>query len=315
MRCHLACRRGRGCRGRLGGSPPTLGEGRRWHPVLSRMPVRPHSLLLKSLEVAKRAAAIMLLVACSSPRAAPAQSANPAETWSMYRGDLSRSDRPGSGTARWGVLRFMDLTARHRVVGGASMRLRLFSLLSAAALFMLGAVPASATSEGHDYLALGDSVPFGFSPLLNPNDAHNFVGYPEIVAQGLDVKDVNAACPGEATGGFLLLTGTDNVCRPYRASFPLHVEYQVSQMDFTLRYLTGHRDTRLITLTLGANDVFHLQNVCGAAHPGDPTAFAACVNQALPAVLATMRANLNTILSQIRATGYDGLIVAGTHLH
>jgi len=193
------------------------------------------------------------------------------------------------------------------------MRLRLFSLLSAAALFMLGAVPASATSEGHDYLALGDSVPFGFSPPLNPNDAHNFVGYPEIVAQGLDVKDVNAACPGEATGGFLLLTGTDNVCRPYRASFPLHVEYQVSQMDFTLRYLTGHRDTRLITLTLGANDVFHLQNVCDAAHPGDPTAFAACVNQALPAVLATMRANLNTILSQIRATGYDGLIVAVTY--
>src|SRR5438874_2345032 len=136
----------------------------------------------------------------------------------------SRPDRPGSGTARWGVLRFMDLTARHRVVGGASMRLRLFSLLSAAALFMLGAVPASATSEGHDYLALGDSVPFGFSPPLSPNDAHNFVGYPEIVAQGLDVKDVNAACPGEATGGFLLLTGTDNVCRPYRASSSLHVE-------------------------------------------------------------------------------------------
>src|SRR3989441_3981914 len=58
------------------------------------MPVRPHSLLLLSLEVAKRAAAIMLLVACSSPPAGPAPSANPAETWSMYRGDLARDGHP-----------------------------------------------------------------------------------------------------------------------------------------------------------------------------------------------------------------------------
>ncbi|TMF09339.1 MAG: hypothetical protein E6I41_06045 [Chloroflexi bacterium] len=62
------------------------------------MPVRPHSLLLQSLEVAKRAVAIMLLVACSSPPAAPAQSANPAETWSMYRGDLARDGHPPTAT-------------------------------------------------------------------------------------------------------------------------------------------------------------------------------------------------------------------------
>ena len=40
----------------------------------------------------------MLLVACSSPRAAPAQSANPAETWSMYRGDLARDGHPPTAT-------------------------------------------------------------------------------------------------------------------------------------------------------------------------------------------------------------------------
>jgi hypothetical protein len=44
------------------------------------------------------------------------------------------------------------------------MRVRLFALLSAVALFVIAAVPASATSEGHGYLALGDSVPFGFNP-------------------------------------------------------------------------------------------------------------------------------------------------------
>ncbi len=187
------------------------------------------------------------------------------------------------------------------------MRVRLLALLSAVALFALGAVPASADSQGHDYLALGDSVPFGFSPLLNPNDADNFIGYPEIAAQRLDIKDVNATCPGEATGGFISLTGTDNVCRPYRAAFPLHVQYQVSQLDFALRYLTGHRDTRLITLTLGANDFFRFQKDCAAG----PTVGTCPLG--LGGVLATMRANLQEIFSDIRSTGYAGLIVAVTY--
>jgi len=187
------------------------------------------------------------------------------------------------------------------------MRVRLLALLSAVALFALGAVPASADSQGHDYLALGDSVPFGFSPLLNPNDADNFIGYPEIAAQRLDIKDVNATCPGEATGGFISLTGTDNVCRPYRAAFPLHVQYQVSQLDFALRYLTGHRDTRLITLTLGANDFFRFQKDCTAG----PTVGTCPLG--LGGVLATMQANLHTIFSDIRSTGYAGLIVAVTY--
>jgi lysophospholipase L1-like esterase len=178
-------------------------------------------------------------------------------------------------------------------------------MVSTVALFALAAVPASAASEGHDYLALGDSVPFGFSPLLNPNDASNFIGYPEIVAQRLDIKDVNATCPGEATGGFLSLTGTDNVCRPYRASFPLHTQYGVSQMDYALRYLTGHKDTRLITLTLGANDLFRWQKDCKVT----PQPFGTCP-LGFGGVLAVMQANLHTIFLAIRSTGYTGLIVA-----
>src|SRR5436189_194890 len=83
------------------------------------------------------------------------------------------------------------------------------------------AIPTSASSEGHSYLALGDSVSFGFNPLLNPTNAANFTGYPEIVAQRLNIEDVNPACSGEATGSFISLTGLDNVCRPYRSAFPL----------------------------------------------------------------------------------------------
>ncbi|TMD34922.1 MAG: SGNH/GDSL hydrolase family protein [Chloroflexi bacterium] len=187
------------------------------------------------------------------------------------------------------------------------MRVRIFGLLSALALMVLGAVPASATSEGHSYLALGDSVPFGFSPLKNPSDAANFIGYPEIVARALNIEDVNATCPGEATGGFLSLTGTDNVCRPYRSAFPLHVSYSGTQVAFATAYLKSHPRTRLVTLTLGANDAFRFQKDCLAG----PTVGTCPLG--LGGVAATMQANLNTILGAIRATGYTGLIVAVTY--
>lgn len=187
------------------------------------------------------------------------------------------------------------------------MRFRVLTLISVIALFLGGAVPASAASEGHGYLALGDSVPFGFNPLVSPFDARNFIGYPEIAAQLLNVEDVNATCPGEATGGFLSSTGTDNVCRPYRAAFPLHVDYSGTQMAFATAYLLAHRDTRLVTLTLGANDLFRFQKDCAVS-----TTFGTCP-LGLGGVLAVMQANLKTIFATLRGTGYAGLIVAVTY--
>jgi lysophospholipase L1-like esterase len=198
------------------------------------------------------------------------------------------------------------------------LRARFLALITAVVLALLGAVPASADGGGGGgggdnnnqdggYLALGDSVPFGFSPLLDARDADNFVGYPEIVAQHLGIDDVNATCPGEATGGFLSLTGTDNVCRPYRAAVPLHVSYKTSQMAFALKYLRRHHDTRLVTLTLGANDVFRFQKDCAAIPPTGTCGLG------LTGVATVMQANLNTILANIRGTGYKGLIVAVTY--
>src|ERR687888_2613873 len=98
----------------------------------------------------------------------------------------------------------------------------LVSLLGAIALTLGASLPAAAAGgadravPGNVLLALGDSVAFGYSPLLDHSVATNFVGYPEVVAQRLDLADTNASCPGEATGGFLSLVGTDNGCRPYR---------------------------------------------------------------------------------------------------
>lgn len=182
---------------------------------------------------------------------------------------------------------------------------RLLGCVSVLVLCALAAVPAQATSEGHGYLGLGDSVAFGFNPLVDPRNASNFTGYPESVAQTLNIEDVNAACPGEATGGFISLQGLDNVCRPYRAAFPLHVSYTSAQLDFATHFLENNPRTRLVTLNLGANDIFKLQRIC----KNDP----ACIAANLPTFLANMDANLRTIFAAIRGTGYTGLIVALTY--
>src|SRR5215470_19739171 len=153
---------------------------------------------------------------------------------------------------------------------------KLVVIASALALLVLSAIPAAATSEGHGYLALGDSVAFGTNPLLNPRDASNFIGYPEVVAQTLNIEDVNAGCPGEATGGFISSTGLDNVCRPYRARFPLHVAYTGTQLAFAVDFLRNNPRTRLVTINLDANDAFRLQQPAGpnwppsTCHPATP---------------------------------------------
>lgn len=186
------------------------------------------------------------------------------------------------------------------------LRSRLVSMLFGVFLVVLGTAPASATSEGHGYLALGDSVAFGTS-LCAPAEPALCVGYPEHLAQMLNIEDVNASCPGEASGGLISLTGTDNSCRPYRASFPLHVQYSTSQLDFGTSYLRTNHRTRLVTIDIGANDLFVLLRQC-AATP-DP----ACFSQGFPIMLQSLAQNLGVIEGAIRRTGYTGLLVALTY--
>ena len=186
------------------------------------------------------------------------------------------------------------------------MKARVLALLSAAVFFGLAAVPAHA-SQG-EYLALGDSVAFGYNPLLvkaglagNPSV---FVGYPDIVAQRLGLSLTNASCPGETTGGFLsTANGQDYRCLPYRAFFPLHVSYSTAQIAFALSFLTTHPDTQLVTMDIGANDVFKLQtDICG----GNAT----CISNGLLAVLQGIDVNLRTIYGELRNVAhYQGMIV------
>jgi lysophospholipase L1-like esterase len=181
--------------------------------------------------------------------------------------------------------------------------LRMFPLAWLAAALGIGGMAAA--DERSEVLVLGDSVAYAYIAsagfeYLNPE---NFVGF----ANRLDDTFKNAAdggCPGETTGSFLSSTAPDNGCRAFRAHFPLHVTYGSTQLDFATTYLKRHRDVRLVTITLGANDGFLLEGAC-ASQP-DPTA---CIEAGLPTLLATVERNMQTILADLRATGFGGTIV------
>ena len=181
--------------------------------------------------------------------------------------------------------------------------LRMFPLAWLAAAFGIGGT-AAADDRG-DALVLGDSVAFAYiaSAGFEYGNPENFVGF----ANRLDDTFKNAAdagCPGETTGSFLSSTAPDNGCRAYRANFPLHVAYSGTQLDFATSYLKRHRDVRVVTITLGANDGFLLEDAC-ASQP-NPTA---CIEAGLPAVLGTVEHNMQTILADLRGTGFGGTIV------
>ena len=134
------------------------------------------------------------------------------------------------------------------------------------ALFVVGT--AAAEERGDRILALGDSVVFGYITADGHAyvNADNFVGYPEKLAGGRRLEVVNASCPGEATTSFLSATGADNGCRSFRSSgAPLHTAYTSTQLAFATDFLQKHREVRLVTIGLGANDAFLLEASCATA--------------------------------------------------
>jgi lysophospholipase L1-like esterase len=182
------------------------------------------------------------------------------------------------------------------------------------------AAPGAYFSTPGYYLALGDSVAFGYRPpqvttTAQYANADNFVGYPTDVAAAENLVLVNASCPGETTASMLSATAQSNGCENsynpssstnpvpggYRTTSPLHVSYTGSQIAFAEQFLKAHPTTRLITLDIGANDAF----ICEAT-PGTKN----CTTSTALANLATqIDTNLTTIYKDLRGTGYTGPIV------
>jgi lysophospholipase L1-like esterase len=185
--------------------------------------------------------------------------------------------------------------------------MKLLRVFSCACLVAgMGAGATAGAFERDAVLVLGDSVAFAYiasagHEYINPE---NFVGFANDLHNRLGVEAVDAGCPGETTGSFLSSTAADNGCRAYRAAFPLHVPYGATQLAFATNYLKHNRNVRAVTITLGANDGFLLEDGC--ATQANPTA---CIEAGVPALLESVETNLATILADLRATGYGGAII------
>ncbi len=172
--------------------------------------------------------------------------------------------------------------------------------VTAATLLLSG---ASGAAPGRPYLALGDSVSFGYITQAGYQyrNADNFIGFPTYVGQALGMTPTNASCPGETTAGFSSATGADNGCRPYKANYPLHTSYSGTQLAFATAFLNEHRNTKLVTIQLGANDAFLLENQCN----NEP----ACIAAGLPALLDSISGNMDAIYRAIEAAHFHGRLV------
>lgn len=200
-------------------------------------------------------------------------------------------------------------------------------LLTCALALNLWVAPTFAQIALDPYLALGDSIPFGLDvtllapgkPLPKPNQ---FTGYPEIMKDfSLRIRTlVNPSCPGETSASFLDTAAPDNGCNhphlqpgqnppelpPFKTTIGLRVPYTGSQAQFAVSHLLANRNTKLVTLSMGGNDLLLLQLRCSTeANP------LTCIQTRLVTeVLPAYGANLARILAAIRIQGqYSGNLV------
>jgi len=181
----------------------------------------------------------------------------------------------------------------------------------------VAAGPASAISQSNsnpnNYLALGDSVSFGYNPLLvAPGVSPTvFVGFPQLASDLFRprLKVFNASCPGETSTSLITGSRPDNGCQDYRQYIgALHVAYSGSQLSYAESYVKANPRTGLVTMMIGANDLFLLSDSCASSPNPD-----ACIFAGLPALLTTLSTNLTTVYTALRQDGFKGTFVAVTY--
>ena len=195
--------------------------------------------------------------------------------------------------------------------------LAVFILLAFALVLLLPPPLAGASKPQRTYLALGDSLAFGYQQAkfnsLFPNEdpAAFHTGYVDDFGFVLRLRDrnlqtVNDGCPGETTDSFI-----DGPCQ-YQLSFPLHHPYvggpTSSQLSDALTYLAAHRKfVNPITLDIGANDALGVtEGICKLEPP--------CIAAHAPALFAHIATNLGLILADLRgAAPHAKIIVLGLY--
>jgi lysophospholipase L1-like esterase len=163
------------------------------------------------------------------------------------------------------------------------------------------------------YLALGDSLAFGYSKAKfeslkaagEPAAAYD-TGYVDDFARALafvepGVQVVNDGCPGETTESFI-----HGPCE-YSLAYPLHHAYaggtSSSQLSDALAVIAAHPGAvNPITIDIGANDALGvIEETCDSKAP--------CIEEHAPALFAHIAANLGYILAQLHAAAPSARII------
>lgn len=179
----------------------------------------------------------------------------------------------------------------------------------AAVVLVLDGHPAAATRHPKTfYLALGDSISYGFQTAkaragLPPTAFDS--GYVDVVSAHLDrrrqqLRTVNLGCPGEST------TSITQPCGWRSSGHALHDDYAGSQLRAALSFLGSHRhQVGLITIALGGNDINAFLAQC-------PSGDVACLVDRAPAETAALASRMDEILGHLRrAAPRAQLVVVG----
>lgn len=124
-----------------------------------------------------------------------------------------------------------------------------FALCLLVAPSVLASPRVSLVGPQQRYLAIGDSLAFGYQPDLNYDDGYADDFYSNLQSHGVN-KIANLGCPGETSA--TLINGGCSV--PLLRKFP----YLGSQLNAALNYLAQHRgQVSPVTLDIGASDLLH----------------------------------------------------------
>ena len=205
--------------------------------------------------------------------------------------------------------------------------MRVFALSSFSALLLSLAVTGCGSSSDPNgssgntdasvhYVALGDSIAYGengfvpYTKEARPNgDA--FVGYPDLIGgEDFAGKYLNLGCPGVTTDSYLSLDAPDNGCRDIQMNWlnTLHVQYTSTEAD-KADEVPSMNDVRLVTLSIGGNDLLLTLSGCAMQTPDDSKATLRCALKQVPQTISNGATKLAAILKRIRDAGFTGSLI------
>jgi lysophospholipase L1-like esterase len=177
------------------------------------------------------------------------------------------------------------------------MLLLILGLVASAGSANTGVSSRTAPSPQSYYLALGDSITYGFQPTKVEAPPSAVSGYVDLFAARLrrlapKLEVVNYGCPGEST-----VTFTSGRCPWLAEGGKLHNAFRGSQLEAALSFLRAHQGrVSPITLTLWGNDLAPLS----------------ARGKRAPRAIATFASRFDAILKQLRAAAPNAeMIVTG----